>query len=235
MIDNKFGNKKPKNKYEPKGLEILFEDNYIIVVNKSHGLLTISNDREKEKTAYFLLTDYVKKGNYRSKNRVFIVHRLDKETSGLLVFAKTEKAKFFLQENWKLFNKKYFAVAQGNMVQNVGIFSSYLIENKIHKMYSTSDKQNGKFSKTGYKVIKQSQNYCLLEIELFTGRKNQIRVHFSENGNPIAGDKIYGSNNKNIKRLALHSGYLKIIHPFTKKEMIFETGVPRYFKLILKN
>ncbi len=222
--------KKPSKKHQPKGLTILYEDQDIIVVNKIEGLLTVSTDREKEKTAYFHLTDYVRKGNSRSKNRVFIVHRLDRETSGVLVFAKNEKVKRYLQDNWKDFSKTYFAVVQGKLQEKEGIISSYLAENSAHRVFSSKDPEQGKFSKTGYKVLKESGKYSLLKIILYTGRKHQIRVHLSEKGHSVAGDKMYGKANKGIKRLGLHAASLTITHPFTNEEMTFETDIPIYFK-----
>ncbi len=225
--------KMPPKKYQPKGLTILYEDHDIIVVDKINGLLTIATDREKERTAYFLLNDYVKKGNQRSRSRVFIVHRLDRDTSGILVFAKDEKSKRYLQDNWATFNKKYLTIVHGSLNEKEGVIESYLLENKAFRVYSVDDPEKGKFSKTGYKTIKESNNYSLLEINLFTGRKNQIRVHLSEKGHPVVGDKIYGKADKE-KKLALHSSSLTILHPFSKKEMTFETGVPFYFKKLLK-
>ena len=225
--------KRISTKHQPKGLAILYEDQDILVVNKTNGLLTVSTDSEKEKTAYFLLNDYVKKGNARSKNRVFIVHRLDRETSGILVFAKNEKAKRYLQAKWKEFNKIYFAVVHGRLLEKEGIITSYLLENKVHRMYSVNDSTKGKYSKTGYKVVKESRNFSLLDINLFTGRKNQIRVHFSEKGHPVVGDKIYGKIDKGIKRLALHAASLTISHPFRREKITFETELPLYFKTLI--
>jgi RluA family pseudouridine synthase len=226
--------KKPSKKHQPKGLNILFEDRDILVVDKINGLLTIGTEKEREKTAHFLLNEYVKRGNERSRNRVFIVHRLDRDTSGILVFAKSENAKDFLQNNWQDFDKKYYAVIYGNLPQKEGEISSYLYENKAFRVTSVNDTNLGKYAKTGYKVLKESEKYSLLEVKLFTGRKHQIRVHFAENGHPILGDKIYGKVDKEIKRFVLHSGYLSIIHPYTKKEMVFETGIPTYFKALVK-
>jgi 23S rRNA pseudouridine1911/1915/1917 synthase len=220
-------------KYHPKGLTILFEDMDILVVDKIEGLLTIASEGEKLKTAHYLLNEYVKKGNAKSKNRVFIVHRLDRDTSGILVFAKNEKAKIYLQENWASFDKKYFALVEGQLARKQGEISSYLLENKVLKVYSVKDAEQGKFAKTVYKVIQESKKYSLLEVQLLTGRKHQIRVHFSENGNPVAGDKLYGNSDKNIKRLTLHSAYLSITHPFSKKPMTFECKIPPYFKSLL--
>ncbi len=225
--------KQVSRKYQPRRLRILHEDRDIIVVDKENGLLSMGTDKDKHNTAHFFLNEYVKKGNPRSKERVFIVHRLDRDTSGVLVFARTEKAKMFLQKNWSDFKKKYVAVMQGNLNEKEGIIESYLAENKMHKVYSTKDKEAGKFAKTGYKVMKETQKFSLLEIELFTGRKNQIRVHFSEKGHPVVGDKAYGKADKAMKRLALHSFSLTITHPFTKKEMTFETDIPQYFNALM--
>lgn len=234
MTEKRAPFKRPSKKYEPKGLSILFEDQDIIVVNKSEGLLTISTAREKERTAFFLLNDYVRKGNVRSKQRVFIVHRLDRETSGVLVFAKSEWGKRFLQDNWKQFSKTYYAVVHGHFQEKEGVYSSYLAENRAHRMYSVRDQEQGKYSETGYKVIKTSARCSLLEIHLFTGRKNQIRVHCSENGHPVVGDKMYGLGDRGIKRLGLHAASLTIIHPFTKEEMTFCTEQPACFKTLMK-
>jgi tRNA pseudouridine32 synthase/23S rRNA pseudouridine746 synthase/23S rRNA pseudouridine1911/1915/1917 synthase len=222
------------SKHKPKGLSILHEDQDIIVVDKINGLLTMGTEREKEKTAYFILTDYVRKGNPRSRNRVFIVHRLDRDTSGVLVFAKSEHAKQFLQNNWKDFSKTYFAVVHGQMKEKEGTITSYLVENSAFRMYSVNNPEKGKFSKTGYKVLKENANFSLLEINLFTGTKNQIRVHLAENGNPVAGDKIYGNAEKGINRLALHSASLTLVHPYSKKNMTFQTPVPPYFYQLVK-
>lgn len=234
MEENKKNNKKAGNRYAPKGLTILHEDRDIIVVDKESGLLTIASEKERLKTAYHMLTHYVRKGNVKAKNRIYIVHRLDRETSGVLVFAKTEKAKFYLQDEWQNFHKQYFAVVHGKMPEREGIITSYMAENSIHRMYSVKDENKGKFAKTGYKVFKESPSFSMLKIDLYTGRKNQIRVHMYDMGHPIAGDKIYGENNKGIKRLALHCGCLTIKHPHTKEEMSFMATIPAYFKTLVK-
>lgn len=226
--------KKTSLKHQPKGLSILYEDHDILVVDKIAGLLTMGTDREKQKTAHFILNDYVKKGNERSKKRVFIVHRLDRDTSGILVFAKNENAKYYLQNNWKGFSKKYFTVVHGILKDKEGVITSYLTENRAFRVYSVNDSDKGKFSKTGYKVIRESGKYSLLEINLFTGRKNQIRVHLSEKGHSVVGDKIYGIEDKGIKRLALHSASLTLRHPITHKEMSFETEIPLYLKKLVR-
>ena len=224
----------PKKKHQPRGLSILYEDRDILVVDKMSGLLTVSTDKVREKTAYFLLNDYVRKGNSRSRNRIFIVHRLDRDTSGVIVFAKNEKAKRYLQEEWQGFTKKYYAVVHGRLPEKEGVITSYLAENRMHVVYSVDDPQKGKLAKTGYKVLKESKRYSLLEIELFTGRKNQIRVHFAEQGRPVVGDKVYGKKEKGIKRLALHAASITISHPHTKEKMTFEAKVPLYFNSLVK-
>ena len=226
--------KQPPKKFHPRGLEILYEDHDIIVVNKVNGLLTVSTDRTREQTAYYLLTDYVRKGNSKSRNRVHIVHRLDRDTSGILIFAKSAEAKEFLQTEWAGFEKKYYAVVQGTLLKKEGLISSCLAENSAHKMYSISDPRKGKLAKTQYRVLKESEAYSLLEIELLTGRKNQIRVHMADQGCPVVGDKKYGEKQPGIKRLCLHSASLTLVHPFSKKSMTFETKVPSYFGTLVK-
>ena len=227
--------KRPPQKYQPRGLSILYEDHDILVVDKMSGLLTVSTERIKENTAYYLLNEYVRKGVQKSKNRIFIVHRLDRDTSGVLIFAKNENAKRYLQDEWPKFQKKYYAVVHGTLPEKEGIIASYLAENSIHKMYSVDDPQRGKLAKTGYKVLRESKKYSLLEIDLITGRKNQIRVHFSEKGCPVAGDKMYGKKEKGIKRLTLHAVSVSILHPHTKEVMAFEAKVPVYFESLVNS
>src|SRR5210317_1966984 len=213
MQENQKNFKSSSKRYQPKGLTILHEDQDIMVIDKSSGLLTISSEGTRENTAYYLLNEYIRKGNPKSRNQIFIVHRLDKNTSGLIVFAKNEQAKRFLQDEWPKFNKTYYAVINGHLPEKEGLITSYLAENSIHKMYTVTDPKKGKLAKTGYKVLKESKSYSLLEINLLTGRKNQIRVHFSDKGHAVAGDKIYGKNEKGIKRLALHAASLTLLHP----------------------
>ena len=221
---------KPSPKrFHPRGITILFEDYDIIVIEKVHGLLTVANLKESKNTVFALLTEYVKKGNVKSKNKLFVAHRLDRDTSGVMIFAKTQSAKEYLQDHWKETVKTYYTVVYGVMEKKSDIISSYLTENKIHRVYSTKDHELGKFSKTEYKVIKESEKYSLVKINLLTGRKNQIRVHFSENGHPVVGDRMYGGKEKGIKRLTLHAASISITHPETNESMTFETPIPQYF------
>lgn len=227
--------KQPPKRYQPKGLSILYEDHDILVADKASGLLTVSNAKVKENTAYFLLTNYIRKGVQKSKNRLFIVHCLDKNTSGVIIFAKTEKARRYLQEKWPVFTQKYVAVVQGILPVKEGILSSYLAENSIRRMYSVTDPQKGRLARTGYKVIKESTQYSLLEIKPLTEIKNQIRVQLADTGCPVAGDRIYGQREKAIKRLTLHSLSLTISHPYSGEQMTFSTKIPSYFKTLMKS
>ena len=231
--DKPYPFKRPPKKYEPRGLTILYEDRDILVVDKASGLLTISTDKIKENTAYHLLTSYVRKGNPKSKRRIFIVHRLDRETSGVVVFAKTPHAKHYLQDAWQRFQKMYYAIVRGRLPHEQGVMSSYLAENQTHKMYSVADPARGKFAQTGYNVLKTSHTYSLLEIDLITGRKHQIRVHLSEQGCPVVGDKKYGDKEKGIKRLALHAAAMTIAHPFSEEKMTFSAQIPVYFETLM--
>jgi RluA family pseudouridine synthase len=229
------GNCGSTKKHLPKGLEIVYEDQEIIVIDKPPGMLTMSTEKEKERTAYFALTDYVRKGNAKSFKRIFIVHRLDRETSGLVVFAKTEAAKFYLQDHWDETRKKYLAVVHGRLKSQSGTITSYLAENNAFVVYSTSDRQKGRISHTAYKVLKETKAFSLLEIDLLTGRKHQIRVHLADNGNPIVGDKKYGKKDDRNIRIALHSLSISFKHPVSGRECVFETKVPEYFKRLMGN
>lgn len=226
--------KRPSKRHQPKGLSILFEDRDILVVNKVAGLLTVSAGKVREQTAYYLLTDYVRKGNHKSRHRVFIVHRLDRDTSGVIVFAKTPAAKQFLQDEWQGFEKKYYALVNGHLREQDGIITSYLAENSALRMYSVDDPGRGKLARTGYRVVRESPRYSLLEVNLLTGRKNQIRVHLSEKGCPVVGDKKYGKKEKGIRRLMLHAASVTIVHPHTQKPMTFSTELPTYFDSLMR-
>jgi len=229
ILANMIKIERPPKKHQPRGLPILHEDKDVIVVVKPAGLLTIGTDREKSRTAHYLLNDYVRKGNPKSRNRVYVVHRLDKDTSGVLIFAKSEQAKKFLQENWENTEKHYLAIVHGRLMDKEGTISSYLVENKAQRVYSTRDAAKGKLSHTAYKVSKESKRFSLVDIHLLTGRKHQIRVHFAEKGHPVAGDRKYENKDIGSKRLALHARSISFTHPFTHKLMTFDTGIPEDF------
>jgi RluA family pseudouridine synthase len=222
-----------KSKHLPQGIKIVHEDATLIVVDKAPGLLTIGTEKERINTVYFRLTDWVRKGNTKSRNRVFIVHRLDRETSGLLVIAKTFEAKSLLQDHWDETEKKYYAVVQGNLSQTTGRFSSYLYEGSALKVHSTRDPREGKIAHTDYRVVKEIDGRSLLELTLLTGRKHQIRVHLAEAGYPILGDDKYGPAKQAEKRLALHAFALRFNHPATGQRMEFETKLPAHFERLM--
>jgi RluA family pseudouridine synthase len=224
-----------KKIYKPGGMEILYEDKDIIVVDKPAGLLTVATDNNKTNTAYYKLTDYVRKGNLKSRNRIFIVHRLDQLTSGILVFAKNPHSKFMLQSQWEGTEKKYIAVVYGQLNKKEDTISSYLAENKAFIVYSTTDKVKGKLAHTAYKVLKENRQFSLLEINLLTGRKNQIRVHFADRGHPVVGDRKYGKSKDIFRRLALHAKSLSFKHPATGRQMTFETRTPNFFNELVAN
>ena len=217
------------NRHLPRGLEIIYEDDDLLVVNKPAGLVTVGTATNTLRTAYHFLTDYVRKGTLKSRKRIFIVHRLDQWTSGVLVFAKNEEIKFRLQDQWKDTQKKYAAVVHGQFAKKEGVITSYLTENSAYVVYSTTDVAKGKLAHTEYKVLKENKWFSLLEINLLTGRKNQIRVHLADEGHPIVGDNKYGKKDDGHKRLALHAKSISFVNPITQKQMTFEAKTPGYF------
>lgn len=224
---------RPKSKLLPKGILIIHEDRDILVVDKPPGLLTMGTDKEKSRTVYFILTDYVRKGCAKSQKRIFIVHRLDRDTSGILVFAKSQAAKFSLQSQWEETEKKYLAVVHGKCETSSQTITTYLVENKAHNVYSTSDTTKGKLSRTAYRVLKQTDDFSLLEVDLLTGRKHQIRVHLADIRHPVVGDRKYGKGHEARTRLALHARSISLKHPFSGEQLTFETEVPWYFNRLV--
>ena len=217
-------------------LDILYEDDCIIVADKPSGLLTMSTGKEGEITAYSILTDYVRSArggrNTRDKGRIFIVHRLDRDTSGVIVFAKDEQTKHALQDDWNetILERKYIAAVEGTPEYEEGTVASYLKDNpKSMKVSSSWTDNGGKYSVTHFKVLRSSGQYSLVEFELETGRKNQIRVHASVIGNPVAGDRKYGSASNPLHRLCLHASTLVFHHPRTGQLLRFDTGIPKDF------
>ena len=225
MIKSKI---KIRSRYVPKGMKILYEDRDIIVIDKSPGLLSVKTDTEKEMTAHNLLTNYIRKGNSKSRIKLFVVHRLDRETSGVLIFAKSLEIREKFADQWTNIEKKYLALVQGYLKDKEGIIESYLADGDDYKVRSVRNPKDGKLARTKYKVIKEAGNVSLLEIDLLTGKKNQIRVHFSENGHPVVGDVKYGARTKG--RLGLHALSIKFKHPFSNEEMMFETRPPDFVK-----
>jgi 23S rRNA pseudouridine1911/1915/1917 synthase len=215
----------PETKLEG-GLRIRHEDADILVVEKPAGLLSIASEAEPERTVYALLTDHVRQGNRQSRARVWIVHRLDRETSGLMVLAKNEAAKRALQEGWDAVEKKYFAVVEGTPVPEAGVLDSHLDESDAFKVRVVKEGPESRHARTRYRVVKKGKATTLLELTLETGRRHQIRVQLAEAGWPIVGDGRYGARTNPIRRVALHASKLRFLHPVTREEMRFESALP---------
>lgn len=217
-------------KHRPKGVEILYEDRDLLVVNKESGVLTIATHRDEPFTAENVLNDYIRKGCSRSSKHVFLVHRLDRETSGVLLFAKSEEAQERLKDTWKDNEKLYLTAVLGHLKEKSGMFSSYLAENEDLFVRSMADPSKGKLSQTAYAVIKELPLLSLVKIRLLTGRRNQIRVHFSEHGHPVIGDSRYGDKKDPFReRLCLHAKSIAFNHPHSGKRLFFDTPIPDVF------
>ncbi|ULG74253.1 RluA family pseudouridine synthase [Macrococcus brunensis] len=218
----------PNKQASLRGLKILHEDADLIVIDKEAGLLSIATNNEKDKTAYHILSEYVKRAHPR--NRIFVVHRLDRETSGVMVYAKTPEAQQILQNNWKqlVTERTYMALVEGRVSEN-GTITSFLSEDKTLTMRSSQNEQHGKKAITHYTVFKTSRKQTLLKVNLDTGRKNQIRIHMQELGHPIVGDKKYGATTNPFRRLGLHAHILAFTHPVTHQKMRFQSPVPPIF------
>lgn len=208
-----------------KKLDIVYEDKYLIVVNKEAHLLTISSAKEKEKTLYHQVSLYLKKQN--KNNKVFIVHRLDKDTSGLVIFAKSPKVKTLLQKDWPNVKRMYIALVHG-VVKERDILKSYLRETNTNLVYSS---KSGKEAITEYERIAYNKMYSLVRITIKTGRKHQIRVQFNDINHPIVGDKIYSKIKPQKERLYLHAYYLEFTHPITKERIVLDINYPQQFKI----
>ena len=211
------------------GLEVLYEDSDIIAVRKPVNLLTVATDGERERTAYACLRAWLKDRN--PGNKLFIVHRLDKFASGVLVFARSERVQALMKGLFQRHDiqRKYWAIVEGLVEKNQGTIQSYLVENRMMRMSSTDDEARGKLAVTRFRVLRRMRGVSSLEVTLGTGRKNQIRVHMSEMGHPIVGDRAYGCTKDPLKRLGLHAFHLSFRHPVTEKPMLFETGLPPEF------
>jgi len=216
-----------------RSVQIIFEDKDIIVVDKPEGLLTIATDKEKNRTLYAYLFEHVK--SKKPPEMLFIVHRLDREASGLLVFAKSEVSKRHLQDQFKEHSagRTYVAITEGQMARNEQTIESYLAENRVHRCYSTRDRAKGKRAVTHVRVLQRSRHRTLAEVQLETGRKHQIRVHLAEQGHPIVGDHAYGSRTDPVRRLALHAAKLAFKHPRSGKRLEFTSQPPTLFASLI--
>ncbi len=207
---------------------VLYEDGRILVIDKPAGLLSMASDREKVRTAYRMATDYVRKSDPR--RRLFIVHRLDRDTSGVLLFAKDEETKRAYQDHWdQLVSRRgYLAVVEGCPPREADTVRTLLRENAAHKVYSV--RAGGKEAVTHYTTLREGREYTLLEVDIATGRKNQIRAHLRELGCPVAGDRDYGAATDPLGRLCLHAHVLELADPFTGEGRVFRAPEPRGFR-----
>ncbi len=232
------------------GVEIVYEDDFIVVANKPSGLLTIATEKVQKQTAFYAVNERLNRQErfdfkprhgvhfkkLKLKKKIFIVHRLDRDTSGLIVFAKNEDVKFQMQENWEKVRKRYDAIVEGVPKKKEGTVASFLRENKILRMVSSlREMPDSKYAVTHYKVLETGPVYSLLEIDLETGRKHQIRVHMADLGCPVAGDKDYGAKTNPAGRLALHACFLAFEHPVVGEKMEFRSELPPLLKHILQN
>ena len=210
-------------------LDIVYEDDDFIVINKPAGLLSVGTDKEITETAYRMVMDYVRTDN--RKGELFITHRLDRDTSGLLIFTKSYKLREAMQDDWNKLVKVrgYYAVVEGRLIKKQETLKNYLKENELHMIYITPNKHEAQEAITHYQVMKESKDFSLLDVKIDTGRKNQIRVQLNHIGHPVLGDNKYGEPANPFKRLMLHAYKLEFIHPITKKTFKFETKIPPVF------
>ncbi|HEY9114286.1 MAG TPA: RluA family pseudouridine synthase [Bacteroidales bacterium] len=212
-----------------RGITIVFEDNDLIVIDKHAGMLSIATDNKLEETAYNMLSKHVKsQGN---TNKIFVVHRLDRETSGLMMFAKSEQVQQTLQKNWSdiVTERSYIAIVEGAPEKTEGTITSYLRESKALIVYSSQNPKDGTKAVTNYQVMRVNKDFAMLKVSLETGKKNQVRVHMQDIGHPVIGDKKYGSRISPIGRLGLHAWILAFKHPVNGELLRFETAIPRKF------
>lgn len=219
-------------KHRPKGFEILHEDRDIIIINKEPGKLSVAALWNKNATVHSDLNTYIRKGNPKATKVVYVVHRLDQATSGLMVFAKDEKSQQFLKNNWTKMKKNYLCIVHGQLKNKTGLIESYLEEDEDYHVHSSQDDSKGKLARTEYEVVKETPNLSLVKVNLLTGKKNQIRVHMSDQKCPIVGDVKYGPETSKVKELMLHAYRLQLIHPFSKEEFVIESPVPERFQKI---
>lgn len=217
-------------KFNNPQIKVLFEDKWMIVIEKASGLLSVANDNAREKNAHHILLDYLKHDNPQAE--LYVCHRLDQYTSGILVFSKDQEMMKEMRANWDFYVKerKYICVTENVPQRAEDTVQSYLIENERMQVHSTMDQEKGQLAVTHYRVIQSRGRYALVDVEIFTGKKNQIRVHMSEMGCPIAGDIKYGAQTNPARRLMLHNYRLSFIHPVTGELMRFSLPTPPVFR-----
>ena len=226
---------KVTGKVDNSGVRILFEDKCLIVIEKRAGLLSMGTEKEKDNTAYSYLSAHVKKED--PLNKVYILHRLDRDTSGVMMFAKTMETQTILQRAWNVAvtERTYIAIVEGNVKDDSGTITSWLRENKNYEVYSSPVDNGGQLATTHFKVLQRNKLFSMLELKLDTGRKNQIRVHMQLLGHSVIGDKKYGANENPIGRLGLHANVLSFRHPYSNKTMRYESFIPKGFTDLFKD
>jgi 23S rRNA pseudouridine1911/1915/1917 synthase len=223
IVDNDSGKARSKNRIP---FPVLYEDDYVIIIDKPAGISTSSVDNSPNIQS--ILSEALKNSS-KGKTRTFVVHRLDKEVSGILLFAKSEQIMNLLKDNWKNFEKHYYAMVEGLPREPKGTIRSWLAEDKFQKMYSTYRTEGAKYSITHFQVVRQFENHALLDVQIETGRKNQIRVHLAEMGYPIVGDRKYGASKDFIRRIRLHSYSFFLSHPVTGQALLITSSIPKGF------
>ena len=222
-----------------RGIRIMHEDSDVIVIEKPAGLLVQALRHGREPSVEAILSDYVRKGQWKSRKQVYLVHRLDRETSGVMMVAKAESVQDYFRSNWnELTEKTYLARVEGTLPAGSGVFESYLYEDEDLFVRSTPDKSRGKYARTEWRVAQGTDPALaqgtgpttLVEAILKTGRKNQIRVQFADAGHPVLGDAKYGRG-KRGQTLCLHAWKLRFLHPRKRQEMCFETNLPPFASL----
>jgi RluA family pseudouridine synthase len=210
-------------------INIVYEDDEFIAIDKPQGLLSVESDKESDQTAFNYVFNYLQSKN--KLQRPYVLHRIDKETSGVLVFAKDVRIHSMLKLRWNelVQIREYYALVEGKLESREDTITSYLKENQNNLMYSSKD-PNGEYAITNYKVVKENQLYSLLRVDIETGRKNQIRVHMQDIGHPIVGDDKYGHTKNPLKRLGLHASKLIFKHPVTNEEIIISAPIPNIFQ-----
>lgn len=234
--DNLIISKRPIKFKKRKDIPIIYEDDEFIVINKPYGLLSIQSDTEKNSTAYRMVMDYVQEKD--KHNRIYLVHRIDKETSGVLMFCKNEKIRDLLQDKWNeiVLKRGYFAIVEGRFEKKEDHIVNYLRKNKLDLMYVVNHGGEGSYrAVTNYKVLKENKKYSLLDVTIETGRKNQIRVTLGSLGHYVLGDDKYGEPENPLNRLCLHAYELSFRHPVTNKKYKFDAPTPKEFNTLFKN
>jgi 23S rRNA pseudouridine1911/1915/1917 synthase len=218
----------------PRGLKLVYEDTSLIVIDKPENLLSMASDSQREKTAYAFLMHYVRRGQRRGAERIWIVHRLDRETSGLMVFARTEGAKRELQAQWPQVEKRYLAIVEGAPPADSGVLRCHLDESNPWKVHIAPPGQRTRHAVTRYRVIQQRASLTLIEVTTETGRRHQIRVQLADAGCPIIGDEKYGARSNPARRLGLHASLLRFPHPVSGECLTFESALPRPLARVLR-